>query len=655
VWRGAHNSIGWTVVYDPNALKNSEAANAGCLGNGQPGCVIAALPSWSRKGLRWCPLKGNNPMSEPGWLSIGPYIWAPPGDAAAGVGPYQSDLSEGTRLSKTLTACPPNRFGAAGDHCSTVRVSSEPRDASPCVAGLSECGGALETGAPGELQLAEPGDEFTAGPAGQDEEIMRLIAKGGPDQRTWTFERGITGTEHDKTASTAVYAFCAANPEPKRTGVATYDVYWNYGSDAHGRNTDGNSVIGERFGVNAHMFIQGGMKATGYTEDPRCAGPDKHFCYQVSSFTSVPRLASDPPNGIVTQDPPFTGKFGVAFPNQVQQHPSGPGVFASAEARRYFFDGRPFNGSPLSGSIGSDGAHPAKLVAPDLYQFTAQDVGPLDRKYLPTFAFAGSKPLLDISGPKSHLNAEDKYRYCVAAVASECRPGSAAGDVFVSAPFVTRPFCHHPGQASGDPDEFDLCIGNNAMVYNSLMQIKAEGVDNAGTHQRMVSKMLARNRLLSPFWHSHTLANGTLALVKTEYVDGVADMVLSVHLPPPPPDDNIERNQFQPVLVKLQPPPAAPSDTAYVEFGYGEYSTPDHLYCTSRAEECAVFGTKLVAATPFLYAQTEASKLTGVPCAAGCTVAVPAISQRVLYARGVFRDATRKTVVKGPITVVATP
>ncbi len=190
VWRGAHSSIGWTVVFDPNATKNGEAANAGCVGGGKPGCVIAAMPSWSRKGARWCALKGNDPMSQPGWLSISAYIWGAPGDTAPGVGPYQADVVEGSRFTKTLTACPANSFKVTGDRCTTVKVSGEPRDASPCTANLNDCGGALESGAPGELQTAEVGDEFTAGPAGSDEEVMRLIAKEG---RTWTFERGVNG------------------------------------------------------------------------------------------------------------------------------------------------------------------------------------------------------------------------------------------------------------------------------------------------------------------------------------------------------------------------------------------------------------------------------------------------------------------------------
>ncbi len=403
--------------------------------------------------------------------------------------------------------------------------------------------------------------------------------------------------------------------------------------------------------------MQNGVKATGYTEDKRCSGADKHFCYQVSTFQSIPQYVSAPPTGIATQDPSFAGKSAPAFPNQLQQHPSGPGIHASVEDRHYFFDARPFNGSPLSGSVGTEGAHPATVIAAGFYKFTAAQTGTLDRKYLPTFAFAGSKPLLDVSGPQSKLtgDAADSYRYCVALIAGECQPASAPGDVFVNAPFVTKPYCSHPGQASGLPDEYDLCIGNNAMVYNSIMQIGAEGIDNTGAHQRMISKGLGRNRLLTPFWHSHSLANGRWALVKTEYINGVADMILAVHVPPPPAPDNIDRSTFVPVMVKLQPPAGISADNAYVEFGYGEYSSTGHLYCTSRAEECAAFSTTVKTATPFLFAATEAARLSGTACATGCTIAVPAVSQRVLYTRGVFRDAKKNVVAKGPVSAVVTP
>jgi hypothetical protein len=47
--------------------------------------------------------------------------------------------------------------------------------------------------------------------------------------------------------------------------------------------------------------------------------------------------------------------------------------------------------------------------------------------------------------------------------------------------------------------------------------------------------------------------------------------------------------------------------------------------------------------------------VSGVPCADGCSVAIPAISQRLLYYQVKYRDASNGTVATGRIEVVAIP
>jgi len=67
--------------------------------------------------------------------------------------------------------------------------------------------------------------------------------------------------------------------------------------------------------------------------------------------------------------------------------------------------------------------------------------------------------------------------------------------VYVNAPYISRPYCSSPGQATGLPDEFDLCIGNNAMVFNSILQLGLNGIDMSGAHQRVLTKGLSRSRV----------------------------------------------------------------------------------------------------------------------------------------------------------------
>jgi hypothetical protein len=68
-----------------------------------------------------------------------------------------------------------------------------------------------------------------------------------------------------------------------------------------------------------------------------------------------------------------------------------------------------------------------------------------------------------------------------------------------------------------------------------------------------------------------------------------------------------------------------------VEFGYGENGSAGSFFCTSRQEACVATSSTMNQASPFYYEQSET--YSGVSCASGCTVVVPALSQRVLYYR----------------------
>jgi hypothetical protein len=667
VWRGAHNSVGWTVVFDPNAMHNQEPNDAGCLGSGQPGCVIGAFPSWSRPGARWCTLKGNNPIYQPGWLSITPLIWASPGDTNAGVGPYQSTVTDGSSLLNALnaaggpTTCPVNALGVTGQNCTTVTVDGEPRDFSPCVTDAITCGGAVETGQPGELMNAQVGDQFSVGIALSSSEIVRLVAKSGTNGQIWTLQRGYNGVVTTTGANPSLYAFCSSKPNPLRLNVAGGEWYWNYAADPHGYNTNGSTVLGDGYSINAHLFFQNGVEGIGYTDDPRCDYGPGHLCYQTREFTTIPEFVKTPPNGIEIEDPFFAGKFGPADPNQEQQHPSGPGLNSTKDDRHYFFDGRPFNGTFVSGSTNGDGGSPATLVSGQLYKFTASQMSYFDRKFLPTFAYSGSRRLVDISGPSSQLgsNAADSNKYCVALLAGECVAGSTAGDVYVNAPNVNRPYCHFPGQATGMPDEADICIGNNSEVYNGIMQLGVSWIDNYGAHMRMLTKGLGRNRLLSPFWHTHALPNARWILIHTNYMQNVGDMVTLAKVPPPPPQDSVNRATFIPMLIKLQPPAGLAVDNAVIEFGYVENGSPGSYYCTSRGEACAVGpstnNAAVDATNPFYFESSEATALTGTPCSKGCSINIPTISQRLVYGRVLYRGAAKQVISRGTPFVLAAP
>nr|MDQ2899105.1 hypothetical protein [Acidobacteriota bacterium] len=150
------------------------------------------------------------------------------------------------------------------------------------------------------------------------------------------------------------------------------------------------------------------------------------------------------------------------------------------------------------------------------------------------------------------------------------------------------------------------------------------------------------------------LANARWLLIDSPYgADGFRPEIFVVKVPPPQMQaDSVDRSNFYPVNVPAAAVPGA--DNAVVEFGYGEYGDATNYFCTSRAEACAV-GRPGGAANPFYFLNSEAGILTGVPCATGCTVSVPAVPQRVLYGRILYRSAGGAVVARSAAFTVAVP
>jgi hypothetical protein len=90
-----------------------------------------------------------------------------------------------------------------------------------------------------------------------------------------------------------------------------------------------------------------------------------------------------------------------------------------------------------------------------------------------------------------------------------------------------------------------------------------------------------------------------------------------------------------------------------VEFGYAENGAANSFFCTSRRESCVAVSGAIGSSAPFFYEQTET--YSGAPCASGCTVAIPALSQRILYYRWKYRDAFGNVIATSDLRATATP
>ncbi|MDQ2950312.1 MAG: hypothetical protein M3Y27_30970, partial [Acidobacteriota bacterium] len=416
----------------------------------------------------------------------------------------------------------------------------------------------------------------------------------------------------------------------------------------------------------AHYYWQNLTSAAPYWIDStNCQMVGDAGCYQTRVGTDLPTILMTPPSANPQFNPAFAGKRGSAQGDNTQSHPTGVGLHSSSADRAYFLDGRPFNGGPLSGSDGiTMGSNPAtQPFGGQLWKFTSAQIPALDRKFIPTLATVGRMALKDISSPATGdvivTGPTDSYKYCAAYLPNECRMGSATGDVYVNAPYVTKPYCASPGQATPGGDDFDICIGNNAMVYNSVVEVGLLDNQGKGGSQRVLTKAFARNRLLSVFWHPNALPNGRWMLIDSPYAaDGFRSEIFVVKVPAPI-QDTFDRSTFEPVTVTVPPPapPAVPFNNVIVEFGYTENGTTDNLNCTSRAETCAVGRSNnadaIDSANPYYFEISEAAALTGTPCPSGCDIVVPAISQRVLYGRIAYRDSSNAVIARSPLFAFA--
>jgi hypothetical protein len=204
----------------------------------------------------------------------------------------------------------------------------------------------------------------------------------------------------------------------------------------------------------------------------------------------------------------------------------------------------------------------------------------------------------------------------------------------------------------------DICVGNMSAYLNSIVQVGFKKNDFTGALGRTLTKGLTRYKIIDPYWHGKALSDASWVMFRSMYTNGAWTDILLGKVPPYPPADSVARGAFQPIPVKLTPPVGLAVDNAVIQFGYAENGGPGQFYCTSRQEKCLATAATLTAAY-FLLPSDGAggveSGVAGVACANGCTVAIPAISQRVLYYQVKYRDTSNKTVATSQIEIVAVP
>lgn len=278
-------------------------------------------------------------------------------------------------------------------------------------------------------------------------------------------------------------------------------------------------------------------------------------------------------------------------------------------------------------------------------------VGAFDRKRTPTYAWAGRFMFKDKSGPGSAISDADSWQYCVADNAGECRPGSAKNDVFLVAPI----FYDAAGTCYTNTFNYmaPCFIGANPMG-GWATQVQIDPIDSTGRRFRKLTQGLSAPGLQWTFTTWLQTPGGKWGFFSAPYVNGLRNDYFAMKLPPWPGSlqgqDANNRSNFIPISRRL---PASPgSQYARARFGYAENGPPSSLFCSSRQEACSTEIPASAAGDPYSFV-AEAG--THLQCISGCTVAIPAISGRIVYFMIDRLDGSGNITSTGPLEAVAVP
>jgi len=669
--RSYQNTLEWQVVFDPFLVGTS----AGCVGGGAPGCVVAAASSWGNAPLRWC---GQHALTYAGESNY--FVGAAAGlgyeDGFPGGGYYlvtsNSSLTSTPAIAPGVGGCPAGGFG-----CDLITPDGEPCNPNPGAASSSGSFPADLLNCPKDskstyLQDSAVGDVFQLSLSGSSE-YVKLISKTAGNGSQWLLQRSIGWTTSGPTNVTApvkLAEMCLARGDNFKLALSSVQWVWNFVADPHGLNTGGNSILGQypydHEALDTNVTAGGSPSFDTTAAFGSTAPPNSGY-----AILDGPGYGS--PNKYGALGPQFAGVAGVsAFNEAAQEHLSHPQHVAPAGEQKWFMDARP------STSVSTQQTN---WVAGQLYKssYVTADGDNLkdssgnviaSRKLQPTVLHCGTQPMIDVSSPATgNVMATDNsgaYQACIVRKNGECRAGSVQGEVYFNCPFANPRFtysqtfgCNNNPRGEGGLTN-DQCVANPGAYLNGVAQIgfAPAGNDLKGAYGRTLTHGLIRYHLNNVNENVQTTPDGAWLLFPAYYFGGNEFQILSARMLPYPALDSVDRSTFLPMNLQLMPPAGLAVDNAIVRFGYAENGGSDQYYCTSRREACYA-ASATVPSVPFSFpsdgSDGTSSTLAGMPCSSACTIAIPALSQRVLYYQVQYRDSQNRVLAQTAKQVVTTP
>jgi hypothetical protein len=670
----------WVLAFSPG---DGNPAHAGIAGGPQ---IVGAINTFNtppgpvatgQGALTGRSLHAIGETGESGWLAVDGNEYEPINTSA-------------TSIPASGVSCA--TYGLpAGNDCYLIQINShtvgsvtgyEPYFANPSGPFL---------GTPGELRTTQIGDTAcvttaTAGActwASQTNELMTLKIKNyGGTSGAWVFQRNTYGAEKAVNGPISLWwESYQSSIAPTSVAVnGAVQVFWNPLAGCNGApDPHGNCLIQDANEFHGHAEWRNGGEsqvvnvpilkipgtASGFEAWPNVYQTLVGAVTTPCTYSAIPNppgtcILGYPPANVtpfavpgvnyVLSSTPFDGAYGVPFQPDGGGHPNAAGANAGSYESIRAFDNVPIQGGSydppfalVAGQLYS--YRPATVTDPDDF-YTANTTAYINRKLMATGAACGSHPLIDISGPGSSITtgAANSYTYCVARAGGECYSGSLAGDVYVNCPGVLYPHCSGVATHGGTPLGVgnDICVGNIAKEANAITQYTLDKTDYSGAYSRALVSATSRLRMVTGFEGNQMLPDNSWILYRQEFLNYQRPemwMAKSLPYPAAEPGNSVNRGTFVPEPVTVTPPAGMAVNNAIVEFGYQEYGAPQALDCTTRREACVATSSAATVPAgnqPFYFASENPA---GVPCGSGCTITIPAISERILYYQVKYRDA----------------
>jgi hypothetical protein len=695
------NYPAWVFAFSPGS--GSGYGNPACAGpaacGGTGPRIIGAVNTFNTPNGPVAPGQGAltgrslhaiGESGETGWINVSANEYDP-------VNTSNSSIPSSSVNCSTLPG-----LGSLSGQCVTIIINSytshgvtgyEPYFASPVSPFL---------GTPGETRTTQIGDTACIAPSTAGSctyfsganEFMTLVQKNSGG--SWVFQRGTFGAEVAAPGPLTLWweSWQSAIP-PNAIGAQQFNVvvWWNPVSGCGGApDPHGNCLVQDPNENHTHGEWRSGGESE-VANVPAWSQPIWGWPYDYQTILGpVPCIfslafANDTPyqvtsnscaassSGVnfVALEPAFAGVYSHPWDADAGTHPNPAGANASAYESIRAFDNLPVGGgqneptfTPVTGQL-YVATPTSNIDADDIFGYTGSGAGcssgcvPINRKLMATGASCGSHPLIDISGPSASINTgvAGSYTYGIVRSPGEVYPGSTTGQIYVNCPGVISQSCSGSTVHGGIPLGVgnDICVGNLSNAANAIVQYSLDRTDYAGATRRVLVSATARLRMVFGFENNRLLPDNSWILYRQELLNYQRlEMWMAKNLPYPPPDSNsVPRGKFVPWPVMVSPPAGLAVNNAIVEFGYQEYGAPQRLNCTTRNDACITTSTASTVPPgnqPFYLASENPA---GAPCATGCTITIPAISQRILYYQVIYRAADNTVLSTGTPTAVVVP